>query len=1552
MKNRRLLVQKVIVSIILGMLLCSALMFTASASTIHETEEKAPREPTIFRVVIMYDPNSPEICDIIRDIQKPLYSHGVNVRAVEANSPVHLEHLASATMTDEIIYIFQSNLQGIMVGDEYLDWRMVASIVETNPYKQHVFGIGNAEMMLEYLEDTDNLYLEESDVVDLRITVLHALLTTAEILLDSPDDTITERGVNLRTWIVQNFTDDINEIISKGMIPDTYTGERVPVPLKDPAFTESWIEEERQYDDSGEELQPVMRAGHVKAQEENYIGLREMSPSSGVGGSIGWILDALLNVITGNGFEDLELHVDAASTIMGKIDDKINESIYKVIDFFNETGIYVNRANFSDGVPLLRGGDMLRLWTYTDQVILDAWYDLDDWISTYIERLVATPVQFELKGLTPVFLMRLGTPLNLGSSFASFGIVLRIKLVPEFQLDKTLFEEFLIDAVLGEGNFTNTLATQDVTTAFAQVRRFIDVVPIMDIDLGVCAFLPSKSSWASALLGGFSLDFFGSAHFQLAFPPIDNSETDRGFIEVREWGFYFELDASLTLSILDFLAPGASAAIGTILEWVDALLKANVILTLSVEFEISKKYQGQGLPSLSTFLLDIVIAITLDIQILICVFKGTFSVGLLFTQTSGMLEEAAPTMALADESITPGAKFFPAATSTSEVGAYLTLYCSLYLGIDLWFVEFGTHFGGPWTDTWEIYHDTSSSEYGTESADLTDDDRDGLPNDFEIRMNTLFGGTYLNPASADTDSDGISDSKELILNSYPHIADTDEDGLDDGDELFIWMTELLLPDTDYDGLTDYEECIIYLTNPHELDTDGDLLSDFHEVNETYDVSHTYGTYGSVEGVEIGGVVYIDKTDPLNPDTDNDGLIDGIEWDNGVEFMNASMVNSSDYVYFQWTHPLDSDTDDDSVRWNWETDHYYPDFTAFYMDLNDGIEVFGFYATIPDIEGYPIVHFLHTNPCDPDTDRDSADPPPPYQYMTDAYELIRLPFPTDPTDGDTDDDLLMDGYELIGIGGSGTDALNPDTDNDGLPDYLDWMLPTNPRDPDTDDDMVTDGDEYLVYGTDPIRNDTDADGLTDGEELFYFYCNPNIRDSDADGLTDGEEILMYLTDPLVNDTDHDGLSDGYEVFVSHTDPRLFDTDDDRLGDGEELLIYNSNPLDWDTDHDSFDYPNATHAMTLPLGDGDEVLDYGTSPITIDTDHDGLTDSQEIYLAMGWPGHDPIPLNPLSNDTDGDFLLDGEEMIIENISIINYPYEGLIITLRWGSCPVLNDTDGDGLIDSLEVANSTRPDDWDTDDDSLSDGEEMLYLGTNPLSNDTDGDEIPDGIEVWNNTDPLDNTSLLLLLATFALADYVSADNPNSAFFGTSATDSDTDDDLLPDGLELMYGTDPLNPDDNNNGILDGYEFDLDGDGLSDGEEFYIIKTWMTPLPISDNGTWTGDPGGFDNADSDLDGIDDGTEVHTYGSDPTNSDTDGDGIPDGEEAGFAGGILVPVTEGFPSWSLLVIGGAVGIIAGIILPPTLRFFNRKIRGDSKPKKKTKKSTKSKSKKEAGKK
>jgi large repetitive protein len=65
----------------------------------------------------------------------------------------------------------------------------------------------------------------------------------------------------------------------------------------------------------------------------------------------------------------------------------------------------------------------------------------------------------------------------------------------------------------------------------------------------------------------------------------------------------------------------------------------------------------------------------------------------------------------------------------------------------------------------------------------------------------------------------------------------------------------------------------------------------------------------------------------------------------------------------------------------------------------------------------------------------------------------------------------------------------------------------------------------------------------------------------------------------------------------------------------------------------------------------------------------------------------------------------------------------------------DEDGDGLGDNEEVFTwGTDPEDPDTDDDMLSDGQEVS-IGSNPLSVDSDGDGRNDGDEVNAGTDPL-------------------------------------------------------------------------------------------------------------------------------------------------------------------------------------------------------------------------
>jgi hypothetical protein len=134
-------------------------------------------------------------------------------------------------------------------------------------------------------------------------------------------------------------------------------------------------------------------------------------------------------------------------------------------------------------------------------------------------------------------------------------------------------------------------------------------------------------------------------------------------------------------------------------------------------------------------------------------------------------------------------------------------------------------------------------------------------------------------------------------------------------------------------------------------------------------------------------------------------------------------------------------------------------------------------------------------------------------------------------------------------------------------------------------------------------------------------------------------------------------------------------------------------------------------------------------------------------------------------------------------------------------------------------------------------------------------------------------------------------------GTDPNDPDSDDDGLSDGAEVNdYGTDPLNSDTDGDTLSDDDEINLygtdptlkdtDGDTLSDGDEINLYGTDPT-LKDTDGDTLNdGDEitlYGSDPTvkDSDGDQLDDGDEINLYGSDPTLKDTDNDKLDDGDE-----------------------------------------------------------------------
>jgi hypothetical protein len=125
--------------------------------------------------------------------------------------------------------------------------------------------------------------------------------------------------------------------------------------------------------------------------------------------------------------------------------------------------------------------------------------------------------------------------------------------------------------------------------------------------------------------------------------------------------------------------------------------------------------------------------------------------------------------------------------------------------------------------------------------------------------------------------------------------------------------------------------------------------------------------------------------------------------------------------------------------------------------------------------------------------------------------------------------------------------------------------------------------------------------------------------------------------------------------------------------------------------------------------------------------------------------------------------------------------------WSAGP---DSDGDGLSDRFEtVVLGTDPHDWDSDGDTLSDKREKDF-GSDPKEPDSDGDGVWDGREVT---------------------------------VGTSPFMDDTDGDNVKDRDEIVAGTAHA-PDEDGDGTADWVQSvrgaDMDGDGLTDGEEMWL------------------------------------------------------------------------------------------------------------------------------------
>ncbi len=157
--------------------------------------------------------------------------------------------------------------------------------------------------------------------------------------------------------------------------------------------------------------------------------------------------------------------------------------------------------------------------------------------------------------------------------------------------------------------------------------------------------------------------------------------------------------------------------------------------------------------------------------------------------------------------------------------------------------------------------------------------------------------------------------------------------------------------------------------------------------------------------------------------------------------------------------------------------------------------------------------------------------------------------------------------------------------------------------------------------------------------------------------------------------------------------------------------------------------STSTPDAPPTDSQQKIIDELSKAPQDTDGDLLPDSEEAAA-----GTDPA--NP---DSDGDGESDGYEKLNGTDPLQAQPprIEEQAPPPPPAPSPAAPapDRDRDGLTDEQEATRGTNPDRADTDNDGLTDLEEIVTYKTDPTKADTDGDSFNDGQEVKAKYNPL-------------------------------------------------------------------------------------------------------------------------------------------------------------------------------------------------------------------------
>jgi Bacterial TSP3 repeat len=772
---------------------------------------------------------------------------------------------------------------------------------------------------------------------------------------------------------------------------------------------------------------------------------------------------------------------------------------------------------------------------------------------------------------------------------------------------------------------------------------------------------------------------------------------------------------------------------------------------------------------------------------------------------------------------------------------------------------------------WSVYGSPQSTtgptfsltpEEGLYRIDAEVTDSDGLSTLVSVSLSVI------DPASLDTDNDGLTDQYELANGLNPNNPDTDNDSLTDGEELSIHDTNPLLADSDADGMNDAFE-VGYNLAPNDpsdaaLDPDADGRTNLQEFEigsdphipdglpvtdiivdnidagaeiisgnfDTYSASEQYGT--SATYASVGGT--IDRY-RFTPAIELAGNYEVFAWNSCYSNRAVNVQHNILHASGLTTIEVDQDCDTGS-HGEWFSLGVY----SFNTGTNGYLEI-----------------------------SDAGITPPGSTFMgADAARFVL-------SDDNTAPVISIDATSLTLLEGQTANltANAIDAEDGDISSALTWS---------DDEGNTSSGTNYTA--TLPIGNHIVTVNITDsGGRTVFQTVDIFIVADDNDGLSPSEEATLG-TDPANPDTDGDGLNDGDEVNNYGTDPLNSDSDNDGIDDQFELSA-NLNPLD------------ASDAGADLDGDGISNLDEflaGTDPTVFDTPaavdiviENGVTETSFVGSWSNFYGSESHAENSVWATVGGP---EDRYRFTPNL-----PNSGSYEVFAWNACygnratnvrHIITHADGDSVIEVDQDCDTGTHGEWyslgiypfnygstgylEITDAGIS-SPSTTYMGADAarfVQRDVNAAPI---ITIDNSSYVLIHGEALELIASALdpedgdLSGSISWSNDLSADTGTGASFNFIP--MLGSNTVTLSVSDPEGATASAtitvNVVSSLEELDDDNDGLNNGDEaIYGTSNTLT--------------------DTDGDGINDGDEVHTHGTNPLLGDSDSDLMPDAFEVQY--------------------------------------------------------------------